>query len=155
MAMPEDEFLAALATHFASRAETFLRVDDRRMFPLSLDVATRTTAQRVVLLGNAAQALHPVAGQGFNLGVRDAFELAQDLLRIPRDQIGARAQLDAYARRRRSDRWSAIAITHALLSVFGNGSALLGWPRGLALTLLDTLPSAKRALTHAMLHGVR
>jgi 2-octaprenyl-6-methoxyphenol hydroxylase len=155
MALTDAAFLAALATHFASRAVTFLRVDDRRMFPLTLDVATRVTGERVVLLGNAAQALHPVAGQGFNLGVRDAYELAQELLDASRDQIGAQASLDAYARRRRADRWSGIAFTHALLSVFGSDRSLMRWPRGLALNLLDTLPPAKRAFTHVMLHGLR
>jgi 2-octaprenyl-6-methoxyphenol hydroxylase len=155
LALSDAEFLVALGKHFASHAETFSRVDDRRMFPLSLDVAARVTGERIVLLGNAAQALHPVAGQGFNLGVRDAYELAQELLDVGCDQIGARKQLAAYSRRRRSDRWAGIAFTHALLSVFGIGSSMLSWPRGLALTLLDTLPPAKRAFTNAMLHGFR
>ena len=107
-----------------------------------------------MLLGNAAQALHPVAGQGLNLGLRDAWELAQELLGNPREQMGARAQLDAYAKRRRTDRWAGVAFTHGLLSIFGNDYALLRWPRGLALTLLDALPPLKRGFTRAMLFGV-
>jgi 2-octaprenyl-6-methoxyphenol hydroxylase len=155
VALRDTDFLSELAGHFASRAVRFLRVEDRRMFPLALDVATRVTSQRVVLLGNAAQALHPVAGQGFNLGVRDAYELAQELLDAPRDVMGTSANLSAYARRRRTDRWAGIAFTHALLGIFAGRSRVLRVPSGIALALLDTSPLAKRAFTRMMLHGLR
>ena len=59
-----------------------------------------------------------------------------------------------YAQRRRTDRWAGIAFTHGVLGVFGNDSALLRWPRGLALTLLDALPPMKRSFTRAMLFGM-
>jgi 2-octaprenyl-6-methoxyphenol hydroxylase len=107
------------------------------------------------VLGNAAQTLHPVAGQGFNLGLRDAFGLAQAVLDVPRERIGERSMLEAYARRRRPDRWAGIALTHGLVRLFGNDLPFLSWPRGLALTLLDTLTPAKRAFTRAMLFGLR
>jgi 2-octaprenyl-6-methoxyphenol hydroxylase len=148
------EFLAGLRQRFGSRAGEFVRVADRRTFPLQLDFADRIVAERTVLLGNAAQSLHPVAGQGFNLGVRDAWELAQELLATPRDQIGAREHMARYAQRRRTDRWAGIAFTHGVLGVFGNDAALLRWPRGLALTLLDALPPLKRSFTRAMLFGM-
>ena len=121
---------------------------------MRLEYADRVVGQRVVLLGDAAQALHPVAGQGFNLGVRDAYELAQELLATPRDAIGARDRLATYARRRRADRAAGIAFTHGLLGIFGSDAPLLRWPRGLALTMLDALPAAKRAFTHAMSYGI-
>jgi len=155
VALPEPEFLAGLRQRFGPRAGDFVRVADRRTFPLLLDFADRVVSERTVLLGNAAQALHPVAGQGFNLGVRDAWELAQELLATPREQIGARDRMARYARRRRMDRWAGIAFTHGVLGAFGNDSALLRWPRGLALTLLDSLPPLKRSFTRAMLLGVR
>ena len=151
--LPEPEFLQSLRESFGSRAGDFESVCDRRTFPLILDFADRVVANRVALVGNAAQALHPVAGQGFNLGVRDAWELAQELLATARDQIGAREGLAAYARRRRPDRWAGIAFTHGLLRAFGNDSLVLRWPRGLALTLLDALPPLKRSFTRAMLFG--
>ena len=122
-AMPETEFLAALATRFGARVGGFLKSEDRRTFPLSLEFAGTVVGARTVLLGNAAQALHPVAGQGFNLGVRDAYELAQVLLSTPRDRLGATASLSAYARRRLADRWAGIALTHGLLEVFGSDAA--------------------------------
>src|SRR4029453_3426739 len=108
-----------------------------RSFPLTLDVAIGVGAKHIILIGNAAQALHPVAGQGFNLGVRDAWELAQELLATPRDQIGSRELMTRYERRRLPDRWSGVAFTHGLLGAFGNDAPLLRWPRGLALTLMD------------------
>ena len=138
-----------------TRPAAFERVADRRAFPLQLDYARSVIGERVALLGNAAQALHPVAGQGFNLGMRDAYELAQELLATPRDAIGSHDRLAAYARRRRSDRVAGIALTHGLLGVFGSDAPLLRWPRGLALTMLDSLPELKRAFTRAMSLGLR
>jgi len=154
VALPEAQFLEKLKAAFGRHAGCFDRVSNRRSFPLFLEFTDRVVGERTVLLGNAAQALHPVAGQGLNLGLRDAWELAQELLGNPREQMGARAQLDAYAKRRRTDRWAGVAFTHGLLSIFGNDYALLRWPRGLALTLLDALPPLKRGFTRAMLFGV-
>ena len=162
LALSDAEFLTALAERFGLRRRTgsappapLHRVADRRAFPLHLDYAESVVGQRIALLGNAAQALHPVAGQGFNLGMRDAFELAQELLATPRDAIGSREQLAAYARRRRRDRVAGIAFTHGLLGVFGTDAPLLRWPRGLALTMLDALPEVKRAFARAMTFGLR
>jgi len=154
-ALDDAAFLAALAPHFSARIGSFAKVADRRAFPLALEIAGSTVGARCVVLGNAAQTLHPVAGQGFNLGLRDAFGLAQAVLDAPRERIGERAMLEAYARRRRPDRWAGIALTHGLVRLFGNDLPLLSWPRGLALTLLDTLTPAKRAFTRAMLFGLR
>ncbi len=133
----------------------FTRVADRRTFPLVLEFAREPARERCVALGNAAQTLHPVAGQGFNVGLRDAWELAQIVLDSPRDEIGDDAMLRRYSRGRRIDRMSGIAFTHGLVRLFGNDLPLVRWPRGLALTLLDAVPPAKRAFTHAMLFGVR
>jgi 2-octaprenyl-6-methoxyphenol hydroxylase len=156
--LSEQSFLEALARRFGPCAGPWIRVADRRTFPLTLEFATRVAAERTVLLGNAAQALHPVAGQGFNLGVRDAYELAQELLAISvitdRDHFGAPRFLARYSRRRAADRWTGIAFTHGLLGVFGTDLSLLRWPRGLALTLLDALPPIKRVFTRAMLYGL-
>jgi len=161
--LSDEEFLRLLQESFgpcldagaAAVTPSFLRVEDRRTFPLALEFAREVVGARLVLMGNAAQTLHPVAGQGFNLGVRDAYELAQELLVTPRDEIGSREQLARYARRRRPDRLAGIGFTHGLLGIFGADASWLRWPRGLALTLLDALPIAKRAFARAMLFGVR
>jgi 2-octaprenyl-6-methoxyphenol hydroxylase len=154
LALPEGAFLAELAQRFGARRSDFVAVRDRRTFPLALEYARSTTADRCVLIGNAAQSLHPVAGQGFNLGVRDAYELAREINACRRDALGERAMIARYADRRRGDRYAGIAFTHGLTQVFASDSALLSWPRGIALALLDALPPAKRAFTRAMLFGV-
>jgi 2-octaprenyl-6-methoxyphenol hydroxylase len=154
-ALDEPAFLATLSHHVGSRTGGFTRVADRRTFPLVLEYAHDPAGARCVALGNAAQTLHPVAGQGFNVGLRDAYELGQLILDTPREDIGDRAMLARYVRRRRPDRMAGVWFTHGLIGVFGNDAAPLRWPRGLALTLLDALPPAKRAFTRAMLFGLR
>ena len=107
------------------------------------------------MLGNAAQALHPIAGQGFNLGLRDVWSLAQVLIDTRRDEIGSPAQMSAYESARRVDRWAGVAMTHTLVQAFASDHPLLSLPRGLGLTLLDSLPPLKRAFARAMLNGLR
>jgi 2-octaprenyl-6-methoxyphenol hydroxylase len=155
LALSDDDFLRRLGIHFGTRVEGFTRVGERRTFPLALEVARPTIGARVVVLGNAAQALHPVAGQGFNLGLRDAFELARAIIEVPRDSIGTRAMLDDYARTRAPDRLAGIAFTHGLVHMFGTEAPFARWTRGVALTLLDVAPPVKRAFTRAMLFGWR
>ena len=111
--------------------------------------------RRTVVIGNAAQALHPIAGQGFNLGMRDAYELARVIIATPRDRLGEHTMLEMYATRRRGDRYAGIAFTHGLAQLFALGLPLVRWPRGLALALLDTIPPVKRAFTRAMMFGMR
>ena len=155
LALPDDAFLAALTQAFGRHAGAFVRAGPRRTFPLGLELARPTVGTRVVVVGNAAQALHPVAGQGFNLGLRDAHELAEAIVDTPREALGGHAMLAAYARRRRPDRAASVALTDGLVRIFGNDAALLRWPRGIALALLDALPPAKRAFTRAMMFGPR
>ncbi|MFO1395797.1 MAG: FAD-dependent monooxygenase [Burkholderiales bacterium] len=154
LALPDDAFLARLADQFGARVEGFAGVRDRKAFPLALEIARPATATRTVLVGNAAQALHPVAGQGFNLGVRDAFELAQAINACPRDALGGNAMIARYAARRRVDRFAGVAFTHGLTQVFAHDFPWLAWPRGLALAFLDALPPVKKAFTRAMLFGL-
>lgn len=153
LAQDEQHFLAGLAAHFGTRVTGFVRATARRTFPLVLEQARPAVAARTVLIGNAAQQLHPVAGQGFNLGLRDAFELAQLIAASPQEAIGTPSMLARYAARRARDRTAAIAFTHGLVRVFGNDLAAVRWPRGLALAALDALPPLKRVFARAMLHG--
>jgi 2-octaprenyl-6-methoxyphenol hydroxylase len=154
LALPERSFLDSLAHHFGARVTGFARIAGRRAFPLVLERARPVVTARAAVIGNAAQQLHPVAGQGFNLGLRDAWELAQAVLSTPREAIGGGAMLARYAAGRRVDRGAGIAFTHGLVRIFGNDIAIARWSRGLALALLDVLPPAKRAFTRAMLHGM-
>lgn len=154
-ALDDTAFLEALALHFGTRVGGFTRVAARRGFPLVLETARPIVTSRVVLVGNAAQQVHPVAGQGFNLGMRDAFELARTLLAVPAAALGEASTLARYAGARSNDRAATIAFTHGLVRTFGPAFAPARLSRGVALAMLDTLPFAKRAFTRAMLHGLR
>ncbi len=155
LVLDERAFLSALSNRFGTRVTGFTRVASRRVFPLALERARPIVSTRSVVIGNAAQQLHPVAGQGVNLGLRDAWELAQTILDSPRELLGAPAMLARHAERRSGDREAGIAFTHGLIRAFGNDRAAIRWPRGVALALLDTIPPAKRAFTRAMLFGLR
>jgi 2-octaprenyl-6-methoxyphenol hydroxylase len=155
LTMSEASFVAALATHFGSRMRGFKHAGALRSFPLTLEVARDTTARRVAVIGNAAQTLHPIAGQGFNLGLRDAHELARIVIDTPRRELGAPAMLERYRDRRTWDRRAGIAFTHGLVQLFGNDQRWLRVPRGIGMMVLDTVPFAKRTFTRAMLFGMR
>jgi 2-octaprenyl-6-methoxyphenol hydroxylase len=104
-------------------------------------------------VGNAAQALHPIAGQGLNLGLRDASALA-DLLRAAEPaEVGGPRMLDAYREARRRDASRGIAFTDFLVGAFADGRRLPTWGRGLALAALDLFPPARRLLAERMIHG--
>ncbi|HLX29396.1 MAG TPA: FAD-dependent monooxygenase [Casimicrobiaceae bacterium] len=154
LALDERAFVAALRAHFGSRMRGFSGARERRAFPLALEVARQVVAPRTAVIGNAAQALHPIAALGFNLGLRDAFELARAIVDAPRDAIGAKAMLARYARLRASDRKMAIAFTDGLVRLFANDVSWLHIPRGVGMMVLDVAPFAKRAFAHAMLFGV-
>jgi 2-octaprenyl-6-methoxyphenol hydroxylase len=155
LAVDDDAFLAHLAHAIGARVGGFNGVAARRAFPLSLERARAITGSRVAMIGNAAQQLHPVAGQGFNLGLRDAWQLGEVVLDASRDELGSAPMLARYAARRRLDRGAGIAFTHGLVGVFGAAMPLIRMARGAGLALLDMTPPAKRALTRAMLFGLR
>jgi 2-octaprenyl-6-methoxyphenol hydroxylase len=146
-------FLERLQTHFGDRAGRFLSVAARARFPLALKYAANPVLPRSVLLGNAAQALHPIAGQGFNLGLRDAWELADLLLHRDDRDPGSAACLAAYRSARRLDRMAGIAVTDSLVRIFSNDFAPLRAARGAGLALLDIAPPIKRAFMQRMIFG--
>lgn len=149
---PPADFLERLQQHFGDRAGRFTAISARAAQPLTLRVAEETICGRAALIGNAAQALHPVAGQGFNLGLRDAWELAAAIR-----QRGAHdeALLQAYRARRRIDRTGGVAFTHALVKVFSNDNFPLALARGAGLALLDCLPPARNFVVRRMVFGPR
>jgi 2-octaprenyl-6-methoxyphenol hydroxylase len=150
MGLDDAGFLAELAqaTGFAQRS--WLRVAARHAYPLTLVTRGAMPHAREIALGNAAQALHPVAGQGLNLGLRDAFELAEAL-----QQGITPAALAAYARRRKLDRATMIAITDRYVSLFSNDFLALRGARGLGLTALNLLPPLRGLIARRMMFGLR
>jgi len=109
----------------------------------------------VVAIGNAAQTLHPVAGQGLNLGLRDAFELAAAIRAVAPERIGDAAMLAAFDRERRLDRVASISVTDGLVRVFGASLPGAALARGLGLAALDALPAARRIFARRMMLGLR
>jgi len=148
-ALPDAGFLALLQQEFGFRLGRFQRVGVRHRYPLELVEAAAVTARRVAIVGNAAHGLHPVAGQGYNLGLRDTAALAELLaVEIRRTDaepdVGRESLLANYADWRRPDQRKVVAFTDGLIRLFGHRG--LGPLRGLGLLLFDSFPGARRLL---------
>ena len=150
-AAPEAQFLLALSAALGARPGMPVAVGARSVQPLALRVRRTLIGSRAVYIGNAAQTLHPVAGQGLNLGLRDAWELAQ-VLRSAGDP-GDPAVLARYASRRRLDAQAAVRVTDALARAFLGSSPLASFARGAALAALDVLPAPRRFFARRMIYG--
>jgi 2-octaprenyl-6-methoxyphenol hydroxylase len=154
LAWDDLRFLNELHSHFGDRVGRFLSVKKRSAFPLGLKkAAEQAPMPHVVLIGNAAQTMHPVAGQGFNMGLRDAWELARVILDAKPDAIGTKEMLTAYRKERRTDREAGIHFTDSLVRLFSNDLPLVSPLRAAALTALDCLPFAKKFVARRMMFG--
>ena len=149
LALDEGAFAAGLQAAFGWRAGRWSRIGRRNTYPLALSRADETVAGRIVLIGNAAQALHPVAGQGFNLGLRDAATLAEMLAAGARSDDPDRCEelLKNFAAWRAEDRKGVTRFTDGLVKLFGNDTPGLGLVRNFGLLMFDLSPTAKRALS--------
>jgi len=154
LALSDVAFLAKLQAAFGNRHE-FIGTSARHAFPLALRYRLLPTGPCTVWLGNAAQTLHPVAGQGFNLALRDVAVLLQTLRTSDNTGYGADATLARYARARRVDRVATIRFTDALIRLFGGDNPLLKHARGAGLIALDLLPAARSFLARRMIFGAR
>jgi 2-octaprenyl-6-methoxyphenol hydroxylase len=142
------DFLAEVQRRFGFRLGRFLKVGRRIPYPLSLSRAERTSEGRCVIIGNAAQGLHPVAGMGFNLGLRDVASLAELIAeRGVEFDAGDPQLLSAYDAWRAADRSGVIAFTDGLVRVFSNPLHSVARLRNLGLLAFDVLPPAKAALS--------
>ena len=155
LGLSDTAFLAALREAFGGRMGEFKAVGQRSAFPLRLRRGSLSPGPRVLSIGNAAQTLHPVAGQGFNLGLRDAWELAQMLLDGRREEIGSASFVAHYIRKRRADRYASIGITDFFNRIFSNSVPPLAAMRGAGLALLDACPPARTFLARRMIFGAR
>jgi 2-octaprenyl-6-methoxyphenol hydroxylase len=150
-ALPEARFLAALAEAAGSRPGRPIGCSARSVQPLSLRINPARVGSREVFIGNAAQTLHPVAGQGLNLGLRDAWDLAETLRDAP--DPGDAAILTRYAARRRLDAGATIRVTDFLARGFLGSNKALHAARGAALMALDVFPPARRFFARRMIFG--
>jgi ubiquinone biosynthesis UbiH/UbiF/VisC/COQ6 family hydroxylase len=148
-AVEEKQFLAVLQQRFGYRQGRFLRVGERHIYPLLLNAATEQVRQRLVVLGNAAHTLHPVAGQGFNLSLRDVASLA-DTLSEAREKNQSPFELSVlqgYLRRRHFDQQNTIGFSHQLTRIFSSDNSLVQCGRRFGLLALDSLPAMKSLFT--------
>lgn len=146
----EADFLGRLQDEFGFRIGRFTRAGDRASYPLKLIRAQRQSAPRVLLIGNAAHSIHPVAGQGFNLGLRDVAALADvvaDAVASGTDP-GVSSVLDCYSDWRRDDQQRVARITDSLVRLFTNPLSPVKAIRGLGLMGLDIAPGPKSVLAH-------
>jgi 2-octaprenyl-6-methoxyphenol hydroxylase len=155
MAFSDQEFLAEVQRRFGFRLGRFLKVGRRVPYALSLTRSERTSAPRCVIIGNAAQGLHPVAGMGFNLGLRDVASLAELIAESARGDAdpGQPKLLSDYDAWRREDRAGVIAFTDGLVRVFSSPLGSVRRLRNLALLAFDLLPPAKSALSRLSTGG--
>ncbi len=128
--MNDEQFISHLQQQFGWRLGAFQAVSRRYSYPLMLKRATSFVGDRIALVGNAAQTLHPVAGQGFNLGIRDVFALAKIVAEA--DEIGSAAMLQQYQQQRLADQQHIIGLTDNLVQIFSNSLLPLQILRNLA-----------------------
>lgn len=149
ISLDEAGFAAELLNAFGWRAGRWTRIGRRNSYPLALTRAEETVSGRVVLIGNAAQALHPVAGQGFNLGLRDAATLAEMLASGSNSEFAPTSAelLERFAAWRAEDRKGVTRFTDGLVKLFGSDTPGVGLVRNFGLLLFDLSPAAKRALS--------
>ncbi|MDW6091829.1 2-octaprenyl-6-methoxyphenyl hydroxylase [Vibrio rhizosphaerae] len=141
----DETFLSQLQQAFGWRLGKMSRIGTRVAYPLKLTYRTRAVSHRFAIIGNAAQTLHPIAGQGFNLGIRDIATLVEEIRHYP-DDVGCYAALSAFQHRRTPDRQKTMTMTSALVHIFSNAwfPAVVG--RNLGLMAIDNFPVLKQPL---------
>ncbi len=142
LTMSDNEVIRQLQNAFGYRQGIIEKVSQRFAYPLMLEQASQLTLHRAVVVGNAAQSLHPIAGQGFNLGLRDAMTLAESLS-VTSDP-GAFNTLFSYQQERMGDRTLTVSLTDSLVTLFSSTYAPMIAGRNLALMAMDNLPSVQR-----------
>lgn len=153
LTLGDEDFLAELQPCFGKRLGRFVKVGKRHSYPLQLIRAQEQVRHRLALIGNAAHTLHPIAGQGFNLGLRDVATLAQTIADAHHagDDLGALPALEAYAAWRERDHRQVIGFTNTLVQTFSNRFPPLALARNLGLIATDVVPPLKHLLArHSM-----
>lgn len=145
MALNDQAFLARLHERFGYRAGNFIKVGERASYPLKLVLADEQVRRGLVVLGNAAHALHPIAGQGYNLALRGVVALAEKLIKARKNaqNLGDLALLQAFYEQQRLDQQRTIGFSDQTMKLFSNRNPLLATGRNLGLQLLDICPPAK------------
>lgn len=147
-------FIAELQRAFGWRLGKILHAGKRHSYPLQLLTASRHVSHRLALVGNAAQTLHPIAGQGFNLGLRDVMSLAETIAQAGKDP-GDYEVLSQYQQRRQQDQQATIGVTDGLIHLFANRYGPLVVGRNLALMSMECIPTIRDAFARRTLGWVK
>lgn len=153
LALDDATFLTQLHEAFGDRVGKFLGVEKRMSFPLKLSTLKLSTAPHLVVIGNAAQTMHPVAGQGFNVGLRDAWTLAELIINLPKEELGTEEMLNSYSEKRQRDTKGGILFTDFLVNIFSNDLIGISALRGVGLGFLEVVKPAKSFLVGKMSFG--
>ncbi len=151
MQLSDGDFTDELQDAFGHRLGSFSRVGRRHAYPLVLSKASRLVAGRCVLVGNAAHGLHPVAAQGFNLGLRDVAALSDCIADAPADDVGDEELLADYAKWRRADQRKLVRITDGIVRLFGSAKAPVRVLRNLGMLGFDLLPGVRSLFAKHMM----
>jgi len=146
MGLDDAQFLSRLQERFGYRLGRFVKAGQRHAYPLQLLQARESIRPRMALIGNAMHTLHPVAGQGFNLGLRDVAALAEVVMDARRKglDIGDNTVLARYADWRQADQRRVVAFTDSMVRLFGHSLPPVAWLRDAGMLALDMCPPAKR-----------
>lgn len=149
VASDDSEFLSQLQARFGDRLGKFKRVGERVCYPLALTTSEEQVRRRLVVVGNAAHSLHPVAGQGFNLSLRDLDCLAQCLANQPQQtDVGELEPLLGYQKQRENDQRNTLIFTDNLTKLFGLSSSAVALGRNSGLLMMDLVPTLRNQFAH-------
>ncbi len=151
MQEPDDEFTNQMQQAFGNRLGAFSRVGKRAAYPLALSKANRLFERRCVLIGNAAHGLHPVAAQGFNLGLRDVAALSDCIADAQVNDVGDAEVLEKYAQWRRTDQRQLVRITDGIVRIFGSAKAPVRVLRNLGMLGFDLVPGVRSLFAKHMM----
>ena len=150
---PKKLFLEKLHEHFGDRVGKFLDSDNFITFPLKKIILEEFPKNRIVVIGNSAQTMHPVAGQGFNTGIRDAYDLSKLINESEPSQVGSECFINQYYSLRKSETKKTLFFTDSLVNIFSNDLVVLSSIRGMSLSLLDNFKPIKNFLVNKMSFG--
>jgi len=149
MAEDDETFLNALQDRFGDRLGPFTQMGKRAIYPLALTTSEEQVRRRLVVVGNAAHSLHPVAGQGFNLSLRDVATLASCLANGAENaDVGALDQLQQYQQQRATDQRNTLLFTDNLSKLFSLSSPLVALGRNSGLLLMDLVPALRKQFAY-------
>ena len=154
MALNEQDFISVLQSAFGYRGGQFTKVGMRTSYPLVYGQVESLTAHRTVVIGNAAHAIHPIAGQGFNLGLRDV-QVLSNLIANSQHDLGSYAFTREYSKKRSDDIKTVMSLTDALVRLFSNSSRVLALGRSIGLFSMDLFPALKAPLAKQLMGQVK